>query len=106
MTFVTGLEGKVALITGASGGIGAAVALALAERGVRVGLASPSGDDLGIADAVARPCDVRSPAQLDSIVGTVVDRFGRLDILVANAGVGAYGPFLELDPGHLDESLA
>jgi NADP-dependent 3-hydroxy acid dehydrogenase YdfG len=105
MTFGTGLEGKVALITGASGGIGAAVALALAEQGVKLGLASRSGEDLGIADVVARPCDVRSPAQLDSIVGDVVDRFGRLDILVANAGVGAYGPFLLLDPDHLEEMI-
>jgi 3-oxoacyl-[acyl-carrier protein] reductase len=102
---VISLEGKVALVTGASRGIGAAGARALSDQGVRLGLASRSGDDLGIAGAVAHPCDVRDPEQLESIVARVVERFGRLDILVANAGVGAYGPFLELDPQHLDEMI-
>jgi NADP-dependent 3-hydroxy acid dehydrogenase YdfG len=105
MTLLPALEGKVALVTGASRGIGAAVALALTSQGVKLGLASRSGDDLGIPDAVARPCDVRRPEQLEAIVADVVERFGRLDILVANAGVGAYGPFLELDPLHLDEMI-
>ncbi len=99
------LDGKVALVTGASGGIGAAVARSLAAGGVRVGLASRRGDDLGIAEAIAGPCDVRDPAAVDAFVERVVDRFGGLDILVANAGVGAYGPFLELDPAHLEEMI-
>ena len=90
------LAGKVALVTGASRGIGAAVARALDGEGVRLGLASRSGDDLGIDGAVAQPCDVRDPAALASIVSATVERFGRLDILVVNAGVGAYGPFLDL----------
>ena len=98
------LEGKVALITGASRGIGAAVARQLDERGVKLGLASRSGDDLGL-DAVAQPCDVRNASDLESIVAATVERFGRLDILVANAGVGAYGPFLDLSPEHLDEMI-
>jgi NADP-dependent 3-hydroxy acid dehydrogenase YdfG len=99
------LEGRVALITGASRGIGAAVAHALAGQGVRLGLASRSGDDLGIADAVARPCDVRKLEELEAIVSATVERFGQLDILVANAGVGAYGPFLDLSREWLDEML-
>jgi NAD(P)-dependent dehydrogenase (short-subunit alcohol dehydrogenase family) len=99
------LEGKVAIVTGASGGIGAAVALQLAEQGVKLGLASRSGADLGIADAVVLPCDVRDPDQLDALTEATVDRFGRLDILVANAGVGAYGPFLDLSPEFLDEMI-
>ena len=98
------LEGKVALITGASRGIGAAVARSLAEQGVNLGLASRSGDDLGL-DAVAQPCDVRDPDQLESIVAATVERFGRLDILVANAGVGAYGPFLDLSREFADEMI-
>jgi 3-oxoacyl-[acyl-carrier protein] reductase len=102
---MTELEGKVALVTGASRGIGSAVALALAERGVRLGLASRSGADLGLSDAVARPCDVREQDQLEALVADVVDRFARLDILVVNAGVGAYGPFLDLDPEHLEEMI-
>ena len=99
------LEGKAALVTGASRGIGRAIAQQLAAAGVSLGLASRSGDDLGLDGVVARPCDVRNPADLDAIVGETVDRFGRLDILVANAGVGAYGPFLELAPEHLEEMI-
>ena len=99
------LEGKAALVTGASRGIGRAVAQMLAAAGVGLGLASRSGDDLGLEHVVARPCDVRNPADLEGIVGETVDRFGRLDILVANAGVGAYGPFLELSREHLEEMI-
>jgi len=102
---MTPLEGKTALVTGASRGVGRAVAQALAAAGVDLGLASRSGDDLGLEGVVAHPCDVRDPADLERIVQQTVGRFGRLDILVANAGVGAYGPFLELPPEHLDEMI-
>jgi NADP-dependent 3-hydroxy acid dehydrogenase YdfG len=99
------LDGKVAFITGASRGIGAATARALSAEGARVGLASRSGDDLGISDAVAGPCDVTDESQVRGLVGHTVERFGRLHILVVNAGVGAYGPFLELDPGHVERMI-
>jgi 3-oxoacyl-[acyl-carrier protein] reductase len=102
---MTSLEGKVALVTGASRGIGAAAARALAAEGVSLALASRSGDDLGLPGAVARPCDVRTPADLEAIVSEAVERFGRLDIVVANAGVGAYGPFLDLPPEQLEEMI-
>jgi NADP-dependent 3-hydroxy acid dehydrogenase YdfG len=99
------LDGRVALVTGASGGIGAEVARALDAAGVRLGMASRSGADLGIAGAVAMPCDVRDPAALEAIAAATVERFGHLDILVVNAGVGAYGPFLELPPEQLEEMI-
>lgn len=99
------LEGKVALITGASRGIGSAVAHSLAAQGVSLGLASRSGDDLGIEGAVAAPCDVRRPDDLASLAEATAERFGGIDILVANAGVGAYGPFLDLPPDQLEEMI-
>jgi NADP-dependent 3-hydroxy acid dehydrogenase YdfG len=102
---MTSLEGRVALVTGASRGIGAAVAHSLAAEGVRLALASRSGDDLGLDAAVARPCDVRRPDDLDALTTEAVERFGGIDILVANAGVGAYGPFLDLPADQLEEMI-
>lgn len=99
------LDGRVALVTGASRGIGAAVARTLAREGARLGLASRSGGDLGMDGVVAMPADVRDSAALERIVGATVERFGRLDILVVNAGVGAYGPFLDLPPDQLEEMI-
>jgi NAD(P)-dependent dehydrogenase (short-subunit alcohol dehydrogenase family) len=84
------LGGKVAFITGASRGIGAAVARGLAREGVKLGFASRSGDDLGLPESVGAVCDVRDLEQLEAAVATTVERFGRLDICVANEGVGSY----------------
>ncbi len=102
---MTTLNGKVALVTGASRGIGAAVARLLAAEGVKLGLGSRSGDDLGLAEAVALPTDVRDRGQVERLVDATVERFGALDIVVANAGVGAYGPLTELAPRHLEEMI-
>jgi NADP-dependent 3-hydroxy acid dehydrogenase YdfG len=99
------LQGTVALITGASRGIGRAIATTLDSEGVQLGLASRSGANLGISDALGIVCDVRDRESLDRAVATTVDRFGRLDILVVNAGVGAYGPFLDLDLEQLEEMI-
>ena len=99
------LEGKVALVTGASRGIGAATGVVLAEAGARVALASRSGDNPGIRGAFAQACDVRSAASLESMVAATVDHFGGLDILIVNAGVGAYGPFLDLPMEDLEEMI-
>jgi NADP-dependent 3-hydroxy acid dehydrogenase YdfG len=99
------LEGKTAVITGASGGIGAAVARLLHDRGVKLGLASRRGSDLGLQDVVAHAVDVRDLEALERLCTETADRFGGIDIVVANAGVGAYGPFLDLSREHLDEML-
>ncbi len=102
---MTELNGKTAVITGASRGIGAAVARMLHDRGCNLGLASRSGSDLGLERAVARPCDVRDLDALGELCDATAERFGGIDIVVANAGVGAYGPFLDLSREHLDEML-
>ena len=98
----TALQGRTAFITGASRGIGAAVGRRLAEAGAHVALASRSGDDLGLDGALGMECDVRDRAQVERAVAAAVDRFGRLDLVVANAGVGTYGSFLDLDPDALE----
>jgi len=99
------LDGKTAVITGASRGIGAALARMLHARGVRLGLSSRSGDDLGLAGVVAQPSDVRDLDALTRLCDATAEKFGGIDIVVANAGVGAYGSFLDLSREHLDEML-
>ena len=100
------LEGKVAFVTGASRGIGAAVARALANEGVSVGLASRSGDDLGLDErARARVRRARRSEQVEDAVAQTVERFGRLDICVANAGVGSYHTLVDTPLEHLEEMI-
>ena len=102
---MTSLEGRTALVTGASRGLGAAIARDLDALGVNLALASRSGDDLGIEGALAQPCDVRDAAALEAITAAAVERFGGLDIVVANAGVGGYGDFIEGDPAFDEEII-
>ena len=94
---------RVAFITGASRGVGAAVARAFHGDGMKVALASRSGDDLGLG--LGLECDVRDPDAVSAAVDAAVAEFGRLDVVVANAGVGAYGPFLEMDPEDVEEMI-
>jgi NADP-dependent 3-hydroxy acid dehydrogenase YdfG len=100
---MSSLEGKVAFVTGASAGIGAAVSRLLAQEGVKVGMASRRGDDLGVG--LGLTCDVRDRTQVEDAVARTVEEFGGLDICVANAGVGSYHPFTETPVEHVEEMI-
>jgi NADP-dependent 3-hydroxy acid dehydrogenase YdfG len=99
------MRDRVALITGASRGIGASTAKLLAGEGMKLGLASRSGDDLGLDGAIGIECDVTDAAQVNAAVARTAEQHGRLDVLVNNAGVGAYGSYLDLPPEQLDEMV-
>ncbi len=100
------VEGKVVAITGASSGIGAATAVLLADRGASVVLGARRTERLDeLADGIrarggrALTCrtDVTRREDLDRLVGRAVDEFGRLDVLVSNAGISKIGLLSDLD---------
>lgn len=80
------LKGDIAVVTGASRGIGQAIARVLAGEGCLLALASRSIDSSESPGALAQPCDVRDPQSVDRFFAAVRQRFGRIDILVNNAG--------------------
>lgn len=102
------LAGKVVAITGASAGIGAASARAVVAEGASVvlgarrrGRLDELAAELGPDKVAIVEMDVREPGDAQRMVAEAFDRFGRLDALVANAGIGAYGGIMDLD----DETL-
>lgn len=105
------LDGTVAAITGASAGIGAATARALASEGVSLVLGARRTERLGeLADELETPVavvemDVRQPSDATKLVSEAYDRFGRLDALIANAGIGAYGGIMDLSDEQLSEMM-
>ncbi|MGV3650011.1 MAG: SDR family oxidoreductase [Devosia sp.] len=110
------LEGRIAMVTGAGSGLGEATALKLAEEGADVVLVSRSRDELekvaaGIEAmgrvAMIAACDISDDAAMKALFSKVRERFGRLDILFANAGVnGVWAPIEELRPEEWDKTIA
>ncbi len=91
------LEGKTALVTGASGGIGSAIAYALARQGARLALSGSNGEKLRVfrqqimdevgGDHVEITCNLSDPDEVEKLVPATIDSLGKLDILVNNAGI-------------------
>lgn len=101
------LDGRGAIVTGASRGLGRAMALALAEAGADLGLLGRSKDDLeetaaGVLAlgrrALVLPADVTRPAEVEGAVERVLDAFARLDVLVNNSGIAIVKPLVETPP--------
>jgi 3-oxoacyl-[acyl-carrier protein] reductase len=110
-----GLKGKVALVTSASRGLGAAAALAFAREGTRVAICARNqgplmatsrriAEETG-AEVLAVGADVSKAADVQRLVDTTVDRFGRLDILMINAGGPPSGTFLDVNQQDWEQAV-
>ena len=102
---MSGIQGKVVAITGASSGIGEATALLLAQRGAKLVLGARRMDQLkSLSNRIAMaggecaytPTDVKRRDDLTGLVGLARERFGKLDVLVSNAGIGPIAPLDDL----------
>jgi enoyl-[acyl-carrier protein] reductase III len=110
-----GFEGRIALITGASRGIGRTLALSLAARGATPIINYRTNEDaanevvaevegMGIATMAIR-ADIEELAEIDAMFDQVQERFGRLDFFVSNASASNFRPLMELKPHHLERTF-
>ena len=104
---MTDLTNQVAIVTGASRGIGKAIALLLAMQGAKVVSVARSADELTEVahktQGLAVPADVSDPDDVQNVVDQALRRYGRLDILVCNAGVGSFGLLEHFDAAEWDQ---
>lgn len=102
------VRGKVAIVTGAASGIGRATAELFAERGARVVALDRDDAVTGLASESVVPlvADVTVDGSAERAVATAVDRFGRLDVLVNNAGYINYRPVIETDRDEWEKTMA
>ena len=98
-------QNSVAVVTGGAGGIGAASASALGQRGFRLAIADLDGDAAGAAaariraqghDAIPIQADITDEASVKAMIDAIVAKWGRIDVLVNNAGVESMKPFMEI----------
>src|ERR1700734_3489305 len=92
------IKDKVTIITGASEGIGLAIAQDMAKQGAKLVLAARSADKLNdiakdMPGALAVPTDMTKPADVKNLLDKTMEKFGRVDILINNAGQGLYSKF-------------
>jgi NAD(P)-dependent dehydrogenase (short-subunit alcohol dehydrogenase family) len=109
------LDGKVAYITGAASGIGESTARRFASEGARIALVDLQAEDLervrrdietGGGEVIALTCDVRDAGSVQSTLSAAKDRWGRLDVVFANAGIaGVWAPIEELRPEEWDRTI-
>lgn len=106
------LKDRVALVTGASRGLGRSIAQAYVAEGMRVAVAARSVRELNELEAanpgkvLALPCDMTDRPALAALVDTVVEKMGRLDVLVNNAGIAPPAPFTEMPLEKWEETFA
>ncbi|WP_448073224.1 SDR family oxidoreductase [Georgenia yuyongxinii] len=106
MTSNVSLDGRVAVVTGASKGIGLALSKRLAEAGAKVGMLSRSGSTEGVPGALGVACDVADHDGVVAAVNQVRDQLGVPSIAVANAGVGHYANFVDTPIERSQEMIA
>src|SRR5213593_4845417 len=114
MAGLTDYQGTAGIVTGASSGIGAQLARDLAARGMRVALLARRADRLaaladeirrGGGEAMAVPCDVAERASIEGAVASVLERFGRVDLLVNDAGYGRHVLFKDHDAADIERMM-
>jgi len=108
------IKGKVVIITGASAGIGLATARRFAAEGAKLALAARSSEKLAAlareiraagGEALVLPTDMRDPAAVNRMVDQAARHFGRIDVLINNAGQAVAGAVAEVDPDHFRQVL-
>lgn len=115
MTNLFDLKGRVAVVTGCSTGLGVQMAKALANAGANIvalarrqnlidEVAQQIRDEYGV-DAIGVRCDITDTESVDAAVDTIMEKFGRIDILINNAGTGAVGPAEDMPDAQFENEL-